>query len=40
MALKGFKNWILSQGAIEVRLGVVEQNKAAIRFGKKWVLIY
>jgi ribosomal protein S18 acetylase RimI-like enzyme len=35
MVLKGFKKWILSQGAVEVRLGVVEQNKAAIRFWEK-----
>jgi len=34
-AMKYFEDWILSQGAIEVRLGVVENNKAAIRFWEK-----
>ncbi len=33
--LEEFEKWILSQGATEVRLGVVEANKAAIRFWKK-----
>jgi RimJ/RimL family protein N-acetyltransferase len=35
MVMKGFKKWILSLGAVEVRLGVVEQNKQAIRFWEK-----
>ena len=30
--MKYFEDWILSQGAVVVRLGAVEQNKAAIRF--------
>jgi ribosomal protein S18 acetylase RimI-like enzyme len=35
MALKGFIKWIRSQGAIEIRLGVVEQNISAIRFWER-----
>lgn len=38
-ALLGFEDWILSKGAFEVRLGVVEQNKAAIRFWGKMAFI-
>jgi len=33
--MKYFEDWILSQGAVEVHLGVVENNKAAIRFWEK-----
>jgi len=33
--VKSFENWIRSQGAKEIRLGVVENNKAAIRFWEK-----
>ena len=35
MVMKYFEYWILSQGAVEIRLGVVEKNKAAIRFWEK-----
>ena len=31
-AIKGLENWIRPLGAKEVRLGIVENNKAAIRF--------
>jgi ribosomal protein S18 acetylase RimI-like enzyme len=35
MVLMCFKKWIQSQGAVEIRLGVVEQNTAAIRFWER-----
>ena len=34
-AIKGLENWIRSMGAKEIRLGVVKNNKAAIRFWEK-----